>query len=83
MLSGKPSFLYGNSVSESKLVIEQSAGGIFYSGNSIKEFSEKVISVLLNDKKKDSMGNAAKKYAQSHFSDKNILRDFENQLIQF
>lgn len=82
MLSGKPSFLYGNSVSESKIVIEQSAGGIFYSGNSIKEFSEKVISVLLNDNKKDSMGNAAKKYAQAHFSDKNILRDFENQLIQ-
>lgn len=83
MLSGKPSFLYGNSLSESKLVIEQSAGGIFYSGNSIKEFSEKVISVLLNDNKKDSMGNAAKKYAQAHFSDKNILRDFENQLTQF
>lgn len=83
MLSGKPSFLYGNSLSESKLVIEQSAGGIFYSGNSIKEFSEKVISVLFNDNKKDSMGNAAKKYAQAHFSDKNILRDFENQLTQF
>lgn len=83
MLSGKPSFLYGNFLSESKLVIEKSAGGIFYSGNSIKEFSEKVISVLLNDKKKDSMGDAAKKYAQAHFSDKNILRDFENQLTQF
>lgn len=80
MLSGKPSFLYGNPLSESKLVVEESRGGIFYSGNSVKELSEMVIDLLADDKKRESMGNAAKRYAQLHFSDKNILRDFENNL---
>jgi colanic acid biosynthesis glycosyl transferase WcaI len=80
MLSGKPSFLYGNPLSESKLVVEESRGGIFYIGNSVKELSEMVIDLLADDKKRESMGNAAKRYAQLHFSDKNILRDFENNL---
>ena len=80
MLSGKPSFLYGNPLSESKLVVEESRGGIFYSGNSVKELSEMAIDLLADDKKRESMGNAAKRYAQLHFSDKNILRDFEYNL---
>ena len=80
MLSGKPSFIYGNSLSESKLILEESAGGIFYNGNNAKEFSERVFDLLTDHQKRESMGNAAKKYAQLHFSDKNILRDFENNL---
>ena len=82
MLSGKPSFLYGNPLSESKLVVEESRGGIFYSGDNVNEFSQKVINLLQNDKKKESMGNAAKKHAQLHFSDNNILENFENNLRQ-
>jgi len=82
MLSGKPSFLYGNPLSESKLIVEESRGGIFYSGDNVNEFSQKIINFLQNDKKKESMGNAAKKYAQLHFSDNNILENFENNLKQ-
>ena len=41
MLSGKPSFLYGNPLSESKLIVEESRGGIFYSGDNVNEFFTK------------------------------------------
>jgi colanic acid biosynthesis glycosyl transferase WcaI len=82
MLSGKPSFLYGNDLSESKIVVHDSFGGIYYSGNSLKEFSQKVKLVLADREKAEKMGKAAKKHAELNFSDKIILKKFENNLNQ-
>lgn len=41
MLSGKPSFLYGNPLSESKLIVEESRGGIFTVAITLMSFHKK------------------------------------------
>lgn len=80
MLSGKPSFLYGNDLSESKTVADKSGGAFFYSGNNVKEFSFLVKKIILNKIQSKKIGDNARKYASQNFSENEILDRFEKNL---
>lgn len=80
LLSGKPSFLYGNHLSESKTVTDQSGGALFYSGNDVKEFSASVKEIILNKGRSKKVGENARKYALQNFSGNEILDQFEKNL---
>lgn len=80
LLSGKPSFLYGNDLSESKTVADQSGGALFYSGNSVKDFSGLVKKIILNKGRSKKFGDDARKYALQNFSGNEILDQFEKNL---
>jgi colanic acid biosynthesis glycosyl transferase WcaI len=80
MLSGKPSFLYGNDLSESKMVAEKSEGALFYGGNNVKEFSALVKKIVLNKTHSKKIGDNARKYARQNFSENEILGRFEKNL---
>lgn len=80
MLSGKPSFLYGNDLSELKTVADKSGGAFFYSGNNVKEFSFLVKKIILNKMQSKKIGDNARKYASQNFSENEILDRFEKNL---
>lgn len=80
MLSGKPSYLCGNSLSESKTVADKSGGALFYSGNDVKEFSNSVKEIILNKGYSKKLGDKAREYALQNFSEDEILNQFEKNL---
>ncbi len=80
MLSGKPSFLYGNDLSESKTVADKSGGALFYCGKDVKEFSATVKEIVLNKGRSKKFGDNARKYVLQNFSGNEILNQFEKNL---
>jgi len=80
MLSGKPSFLCGNDLSESKIVADKSGGALFYGGKDVREFSATAKEIILDKRLSKKFGDNARKYALQNFSGNEILNQFEKNL---
>ncbi|MBD0823366.1 WcaI family glycosyltransferase [Aestuariibaculum marinum] len=82
MASGKPSIVTGNMKSEVATVLEESNGGYYFEGNSVKEIID-CVKILREDKKlKETLGVNAKKYVQEKFSQQEVLNKFVKELVR-
>jgi colanic acid biosynthesis glycosyl transferase WcaI len=82
MASAKPSIVTGNLKSEVAKVFEDSNGGFYFDGKSVKEIIDHV-KKLMNDKElSEKLGFNGKKFVNEKFSKKEVLDKFIEEMVK-
>ena len=81
MASGKPSIVTGNFKSEVATIFKESKAGYYFDGNSVNQIIEHVNLLLSNEKLRKQFGDNAKNYVKVKFSQKEVLDNFIDELI--
>jgi colanic acid biosynthesis glycosyl transferase WcaI len=82
MASGKPSIVTGNLKSEVATIFNESKGGYYFDGSSVKEIVDSIILLLDNKKLRDELGLKAKYFVKNKFSQKEVLDKFKKELLK-
>ena len=82
MASGKPSIVTGNMKSEVATIFNESKGGFYFDGDSIKEIIDHVNALMENKKLSYVLGLNAKKYVNEKFSQQEVLDRFKKELTK-
>jgi len=75
MASARPSLISGNANSEVSKIMEKSNGGYFFTENKAAEIYSCILD-LKNNENSNSMGQTAREFATTTFSEQQILNDF-------
>ncbi len=79
MASARPSLISGNANSEVSKIMSQSNGGYFFTENNAAEIYSCILT-LKNTQNTDSMGQSAREFATTTFSEQQILNDFYTKI---
>ncbi|WP_100614461.1 WcaI family glycosyltransferase [Confluentibacter citreus] len=82
MASGKPSIVTGNMKSEVATIFNESQGGYYFDGSSVKAITDCILSLIDNKKLREELGLNAKRFVNDKFSQKEVLDKFKMELLK-
>ncbi|MCF7559608.1 WcaI family glycosyltransferase [Sabulilitoribacter multivorans] len=82
MASGKPSIVTGNLKSEVATIFNESKGGYYSNGSSVKEVIDFISNLIINDELREELGYNAQTYVNRNYSQKEVLDKFRKELIK-
>ncbi|MCF8272894.1 MAG: WcaI family glycosyltransferase [Flavobacteriaceae bacterium] len=82
MASGKPSIVTGNLKSEVATVLQDSNGGYYLDGSSVKEIVDYMNTLINDNKLREELGFNAKQFVKNKFSQDEVLDKFKDELLK-
>ncbi|WP_348812040.1 glycosyltransferase family 4 protein [Flavobacterium maritimum] len=80
MASKRPSIISGNENSEVLTIINQSGGGIYFTGDDVIPVYKTILELKNNSKLSEDIGQKARNYVLNTYSENQIMEDFSNKI---